>query len=450
MATPEEFAAQAEEAFGKLEALIPELNAAREDGAERFDALKAQVDELGQYVADAKASEEAAKREQEFEALKQQIADIGKEVRKGSKADVIGGNMPADPEEAEDQHFFLALSVAQSPRAPEEQRQHAQKALLAMGSKWSDVPSYSKATLGSTDSTGGYLAPRAVVRDFSTVGVATNPYRSLLTVVTGIVAPSIDVPHIGLAPTRASVVSRGSTKPNVDIATQNYSATFYTLAQIYDAANQWLRQTGGQGERIIRQRLGQALALGEAYYVLNGTGTNEPKGILTSIGVSGTFVTTHTASNSTVAGSAATAIAKASGALANRSRQPDGVVMNAGDFWTMLAQGSDNAGFWVAPAAGPASVNAAGFLQGQPALRLWNSNLGIHPDPNMPADSLVVGAWKEAELYVGEDYRVDSSSEAGTRWDQNLTGFRAEEEIAFNADPYVASGLFQRIIDAVA
>jgi hypothetical protein len=37
------------------------------------------------------------------------------------------------------------------------------------------------------------------------------------------------------------------------------------------------------------------------------------------------------------------------------------------------------------------------------------------------------------------------SSEAGDRWDKNLTGFRAEEEIAFNADPYVLSGKSQRI-----
>jgi hypothetical protein len=39
------------------------------------------------------------------------------------------------------------------------------------------------------------------------------------------------------------------------------------------------------------------------------------------------------------------------------------------------------------------------------------------------------------------------STEAGDRWDKNLTGFRAEEDIAFNADPYVVSGFFQRILD---
>lgn len=35
---------------------------------------------------------------------------------------------------------------------------------------------------------------------------------------------------------------------------------------------------------------------------------------------------------------------------------------------------------------------------------------------------------------MGDDYRFDVSIEAGTRWDTNSTGFRAEEEIGFDAD----------------
>jgi hypothetical protein len=68
----------------------------------------------------------------------------------------------------------------------------------------------------------------------------------------------------------------------------------------------------------------------------------------------------------------------------------------------------------------------------------------------MPSDSLVIGDWKSAELYLGDAFRIDVSTEAGDRWDKNLTGFRAEEEMAFNADPYVAAGLFQRLVDTVA
>ena len=38
-------------------------------------------------------------------------------------------------------------------------------------------------------------------------------------------------------------------------------------------------------------------------------------------------------------------------------------------------------------------------------------------------------------MYIGSEFRIDVSSEAGNRFDQNVTGFRAEEEFGFNATP---------------
>ena len=212
----------------------------------------------------------------------------------------------------------------------------------------------------------------------------------------------------------------------------------YTLARIYDVGNQFLRNSRGAAEADVRDSLARALALGEAYYVLQGTGTSEPKGILTSIGTSGTFVTSFTASATTLAGSSAAAIATATGALANRARTPDGVICNASDFWIMAAQGTDSAGFFFAPAGGPGAIDPTNMT-----LRIWG--LPTYGDPNMPTDSMVVGEWKSAKLYTGQGFRVDVSDTAGTRWDTNETGFRGEEEIGFNADPYVVSGVFQRV-----
>jgi hypothetical protein len=49
-------------------------------------------------------------------------------------------------------------------------------------------------------------------------------------------------------------------------------------------------------------------------------------------------------------------------------------------------------------------------------------------------------------MYIGSEFRIDVSSEAGNRFDQNVTGFRAEEEFGFNATPYVATGKFVKIL----
>lgn len=459
----EEIKEKANEAFANLEGLVKDLKEAKAsgDGADRINALAETVEKAATDVADLKEQQAKAEAEKAAEdriaAIEQRMTDLAKETRAPSKAAAILNEQLPSLTSAD--NFFLMLSMVNNPKTPSEVRNHAEKALLEMGSRYvtqeeiaqkivAEGGSYSKATLGTTDAGGGYLAPRAVVAEMTQVQAANNPFRRLLNVVTGIAGPTVEVPHIGLAATRAVVVARGATKTNADISLANYTATFYTLAVIHDAANQWLRQTKGQGERILRERGAQAIASGEAYYVLNGSGTSEPKGLLTSLGTSGTFVTSHTYSQSTVAGNMGSAIAKAAAAVAGRNRTATGVVMNASDFWVNLAGGADAAGYYIAP-GGANTVDATGaFSDGTFAMRIWG--LPVVVSNQMPTDSLVVGDFKSADLYVGEDLRIDTSSEAGDRWDKNLTGFRFEEDIAFNADPYVSAGLFQRITDATA
>jgi hypothetical protein len=52
----------------------------------------------------------------------------------------------------------------------------------------------------------------------------------------------------------------------------------------------------------------------------------------------------------------------------------------------------------------------------------------------------------DCDIYVGSEFRIDASSEAGSRFDQNITDFRAEDEFGFNATPYVATGKFVKML----
>jgi hypothetical protein len=60
-----------------------------------------------------------------------------------------------------------------------------------------------------------------------------------------------------------------------------------------------------------------------------------------------------------------------------------------------------------------------------------------------------VGEWSALKLYIGDGPRIDSSSEAGDRWDAKLTGFRGEEELGADARPSVFSGAFQSVQDVI-
>jgi HK97 family phage major capsid protein len=425
-----------------LKAMENIVEAQKADGADR-DALKAQLDGLKGEMATITAEREQKARDLELEQQKADVAALRVEFEKraktsgsGSKASMVGFDR-GDGEKAADlaNEFFYHLARA---RSSDHEEQTAGKAALREMN--SEFQANTKATLGDTAAAGGNIVPNAVLSDVIEIATATNPYRNLLTVVPAGFVTGVAIPNESGVITRAAIAAPGATKANTAFTTAQYTATMYTLARIYDVGNQLLRNSRGAAERLVRDAIARSFALGEAYYILQGSGTSEPTGLLTAIGTSGTFVTSFTPSATTLAGSSAAAIAKATGVLANRARQPDGVVVNSSDFWVMMAQGTDSAGFFFSPTGGPSAINPT---QGQ--ARVFG--LPVYADPNMPTDSMVVGEWKSAQLFTGDAFRVDVSTEAGTRWDTNETGFRGEEEIGFNATPYVVAGMFQRVTD---
>lgn len=365
--------------------------------------------------------------------------------RTPSKAHLIGSPDPY-ADHGESDNIFGLIARAQSVRLAggATGMLEAKASLDALGVRWSDVHPDSKATLGDTDAAGGYLIPNNLVATLRTQAQPGRSMVDLFTVVTDVRGAGVDQPWEQSADTRALIAAPGATKENSNLIVNNYTATLYTMARIFDIGNQLLRQSAGAAEEIVRSKLARGMVAGEDYYALQGSGSSQPYGLLTALGTSGTYVTSHSPSASTVAGNWASAIAKAAAAVADRGGVPDGVIMNSSDYWTSLTSGADAAGFYVDPQGGgfTFSPNAATTGAGPWGLRLRHT-------PNMPSDSLVVGDFKSAFFFRGQSYRVDVSSEAGDRWDKNLTGFRGEEEIAFDARPYVYTGYFQRITNVM-
>jgi HK97 family phage major capsid protein len=335
--------------------------------------------------------------------------------------------------------FFTAIANARNADATCQASGKAQ--LEYMGSRWVE-PDPSKATLGTTGAGGAYIMPNAVVDKVVEIQTATNPYRSLLTVRSGVATPSVAIPVEASAPTRSVVAAWGTLKSNVDITYAQYTATFYTLAKIHDVANQLLRYSQGAAEQDILDRGAKSMALGEAYYITQGAGVTEPTGLLTALASIGGFDTTKSAATTTIATSIAGTIVAGIKALAQRAVKPTAIVLDPVSYWTAMTEAV--AVFSVMGALGGNVASAIPTTTADGLTRLFN--LPLVADLNLPANTGIIGEFSAATLYTGLGARVDTSDQAGTRWDFNETGYRFEEEIAFNALPYVAAGRFQRLL----
>lgn len=428
------------ELTARLKAAVDVMQEAKDEDTARWQAANEERQALANDIHALKARQEAEDRQRETDEAIASMKAMLESTRRSSKAGAIGGNAISMHGSAVGGSFLEAISQAKSTDA---EAQAAGKATLAgMGIRYEAA--WGKATLGTSDATGGFIIPNNIVDELIRPALYQNPYRSLLTVVNGVTTAGVDIPYKDANDVRAVIAAFGATKENKDETYQGYTATMYTLARIYDVGNQFLRQSAGAAEQDILTELGNSFALGEAWYILNGTGSSMPYGLATAMdNAPATFRSAFTASATTLAGSISTAVATAAGALATRNRVGGlTAVVEAAAYWTMLSQGTDEAGFFFAPANGPTAIPGLA-----PGTLVTPFGIPVIPDSGFETDDMIVGQWSALKLYLGQSYRVDSSSIAGTRWDANLTGFRGEMEMGLDARPAVFAGAFQDVAD---
>jgi HK97 family phage major capsid protein len=328
------------------------------------------------------------------------------------------------------------------------------KAKLAdLGTMWWHNPE-GKATLGNTNAAGGYVLPNNLVDTVVKPETQAAVYQNLVTVRNGVNVRGVDQPYRLGAPTRMTFQQWGETKENVNETYGSYSAPLGTIARIMDIGKQYARFSGGAAEADVIDELTRAAILAENFYMLAGAGTGtgssgDPTvGVYTAlINTTPTYTTTGAPVAGTIAGSAAAQILAGLGALATRSRTPTAVVTDAATYYSLFAQGSDSAGFFMSELLG------AGFqVGGDFSLRF--RGIPIYFDANFNTNTAttkraIVADWKVFKLYRGAEFRIDTSDVAGNRWDNNLIGFRGEEEIGFNANTGVAVGAAQLIVGVI-
>jgi HK97 family phage major capsid protein len=292
-----------------------------------------------------------------------------------------------------------------------------------------------KAILGTSAANGQSIVPNNFVAQIAEINVQSNPYRELMSVQTVSGGFAIDIPYETTGYQAALLQGAyGSNKDVRDHAFGEATATLYTIATIVDVGNQLLRHSNGAAESNVRRRLGRYMALAEGNFIINGTGSGQPLGILQAILAFGDIAAhKYTLSSESRAAAIAGGLAK----LEARGERADGVVLNPTDYWEMATEtlGSSGSGGWAFDAAtGP---NAS------PVRTIWG--VPVYRDVALPTGTALAGNWSDCDIYIGSEMRIDVS-DAGNRFDQNVTGFRAEEEFGFNAEPYVRTGKFVKIL----
>ena len=316
-----------------------------------------------------------------------------------------------------------------------------------------------KATLGTSGATGGYVLPNNLVDSVIKPNVQQAIYPTMgVRVIGGVAVRGVDQPYRTGSPARAQFANWGDTKQNVDEAYGTYTATLGTLAKIYDVGKPYLRFSAGAAEQDVMDELTKSFALAENYAIIAGPGTgaltpgvSDPTyGLYTALvaGAANYSSLISAPSNSTIVGSFAAGLQVASAQLRARSRSSSGWVVDATTFSTVIAQGTDAAGFFVNPAGGPTGfrMTDSGQLTFWGVPIFFDANLGT----NATTKIAIGGEWDALKLYRGIEFRIDSSDVAGERWDRNEVGFRGEEEIGVHAGSAVSVGAFQLLTAAIA
>ena len=305
-----------------------------------------------------------------------------------------------------------------------------------------DAQEFAKSVLGTSDATGQAIVPNNFVAGLVEALTLSNPYRDVFEVIDGVNGAAVDIPYAITAVTQALLQGAyGSNKDVRDFSFGQATVTLYQIAQIADIGNQLLRQSNGAAERSARRRLAASIGMLEAIYITNGSGSSQPLGFFPALAAFGDVAAFKTTLSSEPR---LATMARGIAAMETRGVSRANLVfaMSPTDYWETAAEGlgTSYAGGWaVEPAQG-----AAGS---PPITSAWGVRL--LSDPNWPSAKVGTGLLidsSEVQVFTGQGYRIDVSSEAGSRFDQNITGFRAEEEFGFNAEPYVRTGRVQQVI----
>jgi len=421
-----------DERVGQLTKSITDLATELRDKADipldRITAIEAEITAKSALIDEMREEKRANEVESKLHELDERVKAFTRSSAQGKAAAILAGAMGDNASAMKSVGRYSEVNFL--------------SALINRRSGDTDAQDFVKSVLGTSVATGLAVVPNNFVSGLVEQIAANNIYRGIFQMTTGVTGAGVDIPYEITGITAALLQGAyGSNKDIRDFSFARATATLYTIAQIADIGNQLLRQSNGGAEAAARRRLGKSIGILEATYVTNGSGSSQPLGFVPAIAAFGNVAAFKTTLSSEPR---LATIGRGIAALETRGIPRDNlvVVMSPTDYWETAVEGlgTSYAGGWAIDPSGGAAANP-------PITSAWG--VPLKSDPNWPAAKVgtaLIIETSDVEMFSGQEYRIDVSSEAGSRFDQNITGFRGEEEFGFNAEPYVRTGRVQEVI----
>ena len=309
---------------------------------------------------------------------------------------------------------------------------------------------FQKVAVEGTPSAGGYLTvPEYFQNLFAAVrgqGNAIRRYGWLNVHPTN--ARTLLIPTGG-GSTTVGWTPENTTKPTSDLTFGQITVSIFTLAGLAYVSNQMLEDSDPAIAQLAAQDMALRLGNAEEAAIINGSGTNQPRGILNTTGINDrTTVVTASPTQQLVIDAMIDGVADIQ---TNYFGAPNGILMTPRRL-SWLQKAKDTAtnylfnavGTYRAPGSlGADSLGVTSSTQGTVAPMAEIFGLPIGVSQNIPRtltygsgtgeDAIIIGAWEEAHWFQRQDVTVDMTTEGAGAFEGNLTVYREEERAGFTA-----------------
>ena len=406
------------------------------------DEIKPEIDRLKAERAEAERTAQMTALTEAFGTLQGQLEDL----RKPAGDFTLGnGRWEAGPEgegkaldiyEAESKSFFYDITLASKGIADARERLTNGFAITP-GAEGKALPSdmridgEGKAMTEGTAAQGGYLVQPSVERRIVEARELDNVLRSLCSKI-NVNTNAVQFDSISLT-TAAGWVAELAVKPeSTSLALASITASVFTAAGLATISNQLLADANPAVDGLVTADLAKRLTALEETAFLNGSGTNQPLGILNTPGIGATALTSTGIS---AAGGLLDAVLDSILKVQTNHGQPTAILMHPRT-WTRIIKDRNANGVWTID-AGENQLNAD-FRSARPAggtlfgVRVVLSNrIPTNLGTGTNESRVIVGDFTEALILDRQGITVDESPHV--YFTSNQTVFRAEMRVGFTA-----------------